>query len=429
MSDDLIFLPGGSGYVDVEESPVVLPWHTEAIARAHEATHRELKAEFDTATVLFSDLQSDLDALKTMAQLTAGSPADAQTAVLLRDTGSQTHAQLMAEMEATVPTAVPRATGEVPSVVREVELLADPTKSHTGDGVKFMSVMDTRGRPGTWPDRWIGYVSGHNSSSIWLVSAPDLLGPWKWEAPAIGTSASAAAYKPAQVGDHVASPSVVWTDSWATVFFHGPLASNYLEQPTFAAWTADGRTFNEFAIGSAPVIPTEYGNQASPYKTSTSYTNAVRVAGEIHAVWQGTTGRDANAGAGAYTPMPVGHAVGDYGWNLVKREPIIPAPPAGQGLLAPGLEHLQDGWIVVGSLRTSDDGSATMAQSVGCYFGPDLEDLRYAGDIVLPGVRTQYINSPQFVTAHGRSWMVGGVQRPGDRTPVISAFELDWSAQ
>ena len=419
--------PGGNLYVDEEDSPVVTAQASKAIAYGRDARDRELKYEFDTQAVRFTDLLAEVERVKATAGLGASSPVDAQTALLLGGPDTDTYESLVRVVSRMVtPTARPSAAGDAPRVVREVELFDDASRVHTGDGAKFFSILDTQGRPGSWPDRFVGYTSGHNSSAIWLLSAPTPLGPWTWVEKVVGAPGSGARLINSALGDHCASPSVVWNEGWALLFYHGPLASNGLEQPTFAASTTDGRAFSP--VSSSAVIPTEYSNQASPYRTSTSYATVVWADGHLHAVWQGTTGMNASGSTGQYAPMPVGYGTSMDGARWVKRDPVIYATPGDQGLLAPGLIRLTDGWMVCGSQRSSDGGTTGgQIQSVGCYMGPSLDDLHRVEDIRLPGVRTQYINGPQFITWEGRMWMIGGVTRAGATTPVISAFELDWS--
>lgn len=424
---DLIRLPGGHLYPDPADGPYVLSKDFVAVQRAEESLDMQLMERVGAAESVYAEAQAELDAVKAVAGLSASSPVDGQTALLLADDASLTGKALAAELEASRPGLAPRASGRAPRVVREVELLTDAGNGRTGDGAKFASVIYVGDKPGSWPDKWIGYVSGHNSPAIWLVSAPDLLGPWKWETAVVGTSSSSATWRTSAVTNHAASPSVVWADGRLVLLFHGPLSSNYLEQPTFAVWSSNGRAFA--AMNDAkPVIPTEYADNASPYRTSTSYANVVWADGQLHALWQGTTGWDAQTSQGRYAPMPVGYGTSTTGRAWVKRDPVIYSPPGGQGLLAPGMSRVEGGWVVVGSLRTSD-GAGGQAHSVGCYMGATLDDLHRVEDIVLPGTRTQHINSPQFFTHKGRSWMLGGVLRATGGASVISAFELDWSIQ
>ena len=424
---ELIRLPGGHLYPDPDDGPYVLSRDFVAVQRAEESLDMQLMERVGAAEGVYEDVRAELDAVKATAGLGASSPVDGQTAVLLDGPGTLTYASLVRSVSRMVtPLARPSAAGGAPRVVREVELFDDASKVHTGDGAKFFSMLDTEGRPGSWPGRFIGYTSGHNSSAIWLLSAPSPLGPWRWVEPVVGAPGSGARLIDSALGDHCASPSVVWNEGRALLFYHGPLASNGLEQPTFVASTTDGRAFSP--VSSSAVIPTEYANEASPYRTSTSYATVVWADGHLHAVWQGTTGKDVSGSTGKYSPMPVGYGTSVDGKRWVKRDPVIYATPGDQGLMAPGLTRLTDGWMVCGSQRSSDGGATGgQIQSVGCYMGPSLDDLHRVEDIRLPGVRTQYINGPQCITWEGRMWMVGGVVRSGGTVPVVSAFELDWS--
>lgn len=419
--------PGGNGYADEEDYQYVTAALSRVIALSRDARDREMMAEFSTGQVRFSELLEEMERLRAVAGLSAESPADGAVSALVADASTLTRAALTREVSRLVsPLSRPSATGGAPAVAREVELIEDGPK-RTGDGAKFLTILDTLNLPGSWPDRFLGYCSGHNSAAIWLLTAPTPLGPWAWVEPVLGVAGSGARLVDPSLGDHAASPSVIWHAGKVHLYYHGPTSENGLEQPTSLATSQDGRAFSISSAGSM-VIPTEYANQASPYRTSTSYAQVVWAEGQLHAVWQGTTGRDAVTPAGRYTPMPVGYGTSVDGVRWVKRDPIIYSRDSGQGLMAPGLARLNDGWIVAGSQRDSGGGTTGgQIASVGCYLGPSLDRLHRVANIVLPGVRTQFINSPVFITWEGRMWMVGGVHRPGTTTPVISAFELDWS--
>lgn len=387
-----------------------------AAVAAAESRIRDLAAEGREALALVRSMMAE-------GGVDAESPVDWQTAALIEQMDTLTRQALIREVARMASTtARPSAAWGAPRVVREVELFHDEPKTRTGDGAKFFTPLHV-GAVG-FPDEWIGYVSGHNSGAIWLVSAPSILGPWSWVEPVVGVPGSAARMVEPLLVNHAASPSAVMRGGRVWLYFHGPLDSDPLAQPTLVATSTDGRRF----VSRGIVIPTERDNDASPYSTSTSYASVVEADGRLHALWQGTTGKDASTAVGRYQPLPTGYGTSMDGASWVKRDPVVYSASGDQGLLAPGAVRLTDGWMVCGSRRSSDGGkTGGQVQSVGCYMGPSLDRLHWVGDIVLPGARTQYINSPVFAFHEGSMWMIGGVLRAGAGVPVISAFELDWS--
>ena len=416
---------------------------TSAVAQAASAADRaaasaseslaEVTKRGAAITALVDGVDVRLDALEARDGVTAHSPVDGQTALLVSgpdtltrkavvQTVEATQAPALSLMDARVTEAItssvstharPSAGGDGPRVKREVELFQD-TAGRTGDGAKFFTAVQMGGK-------WHGYVSGHNSKEIWHLTSDDLLSGWTWDQPVISCASGSAGMVQTQAEDHVASPhAVIGPNGVLYLTYHGPLAGSPLQQPTFKAWSSNGVAFRSMGI----VLPADYDNEGSPYRTSTSYATSARHGGMWHTIWQGTTGRNADAGDGPYAPMPVGYATSLDGAAYTKHPPIIPAPPFDPGLLAPGLVRLTDGWMVVGSYRAAK-GSV---QSVGVFMGETLESLHRVRDMVLPGAgRPQWINSPSFFFRDGRMWMVGGCARAGGGVG-ISAFELDWSA-
>lgn len=313
-----------------------------------------------------------------------------------------------------------------PQVVSETRLLSD-TDGKLVDGARFFSTpMDTQGVPGSWPERWIAYVAGHDSPATWLVTAPDLLGPWTRRDAVVGIPGSGALLEDDTYTNHVSSPdAMLMPDGTVRLWAHGPLASNHLTQPTSLYTSTDGRKFTRVDMA----LPTEWSSPGSAYRTSTSYACMTRADGQWHAIWQGTTGYNSVQGGATYIPMPVGHALSLDGLTWILDEPLLPGGPLDQGLFAPGFIRLTEGWLVVGSYRTFNDATpGVQDQTVRAYFGPDLHSLRYAGDIVLPGAgRTQALTSPKFVVNNGKLYMIGSSRFADSSTPWITALELDWS--
>lgn len=307
-----------------------------------------------------------------------------------------------------------------PKVVSEIELAVAPDNRFV-DGVKFFAPINVGKLPGTWLDQWYGYIVGHDSPAIWLMTAPTLLGPWTYQEAVIGIPDSGALTTDSRFKVHTSSPEVMYREGKIHLYYHGPLEVNGLEQPTAVATSTDGRNFTLGAM----VLETEYSDNASPYRTSTSYMKMVKHGGLYRAIWQGTNGRSSVVGGVSYGPIPTGYATSPDGLNWVKHDPIIIGNSGDQGLFAPGIVKLTEGWLIVGSYRTGVAGS--QVQSVKAFFGETLERMRPIGDIILPGEgRLQSINSPSFHMVGNKLYMVAGARNSADTTPRIIAFELEW---
>ena len=141
-----------------------------------------------------------MERLRAVAGLSAESPTDGAVSALMADASTLTRRALTREVSRLVsPLARPSATGGAPAVAREVELIEDGPK-RTGDGAKFLTILDTLNLPGSWPDRFLGYCSGHNSAAIWLLTAPTPLGPWAWVEPVVGVAGTGRPHDPPLTG-------------------------------------------------------------------------------------------------------------------------------------------------------------------------------------------------------------------------------------
>lgn len=308
-----------------------------------------------------------------------------------------------------------------PSVLAEHNLIQSTAATYV-DGTRFAGVLNVGALPGTWMDQWYAYVAGHDSPAIWLWTAPSLLGPWVEREAVVGVPGSGARVTDDRIKDHASSPDAIYVDGKIRLVYHGPLAENWLEQPSFMAASADGVNFT---LGEK-ILPTEYANEGSPYRTSTSYAGFARHAGVWHAVWQGTTGRNYNIDGYSSAPMPVGHGVSADGLSWSKLPPILSSVGKDQGLFAPGISRIAGGWLMAGTYRMFNGTGQT--ETVRAYWGESLDELHYVGDIVLPGDRPQSLTTPKFVAVGRRFYMVAGTRATNGGVPQISAFELDWSA-
>jgi len=359
------------------------------------------------------------DAIEAAAEFGPSTPTDGTMASHILRPGTLTRAAVVGQVEDTVRFA---AGGEfvAPYIADEIELLRDPD-GRLEDGAAWLTMVNVEGRAGTWLDKWYGYVSGHDSKAVWLVTAPSPLGPWTYREAVVGIPGSGAKVEEPLLQAHTSSPYATWHGDELRLYYHGPKASNIYEQPTVMATSTNGRDFTRKGF----VLDTEWGNYGSPYRTSVSYVTAARHDGLYHAIWQGTTGKSTIVDGTPYVSFPVGYATSMDGVKWIKRPPIIASHNGDQGLAAPGLIRLPNGWMVVGTYRSSN-GSGGQSLAIGCYYGPTLDRLRRVGDIPLPGGRMQELATPTFAVHEGRLWMIGGCRPPGSNARTVTAFALDW---
>jgi len=377
--------------------------------------HSSVEAARATATYAVDRVA----AVESAAEIGPSTPVDGQTASLVLQPGTQTQAAVSGHV---LNMAHFAAGGEfvAPFITEELELLRDPD-GRLEDGAAWLTMVNVEGRAGTWLDKWYGYVSGHDSKAVWLVTAPSPLGPWTYREAVVGIPGSGAKVEEPLLQAHTSSPYATWHGDELRLYYHGPKASNLYEQPTVMATSTNGRDFTLKGF----VLDTEWGNYGSPYRTSVSYVTAARHDGLYHAIWQGTTGKNTVVNGTSYVSFPVGYATSVDGVKWIKRPPIIASHNGDQGLAAPGLIRLPNGWMVVGTYRSSN-GAGGQSLAIGCYYGPTLDRLRRVGDIPLPGERMQELATPTFAVHEGRLWMIGGCRPPGSKTRTVTAFALDW---
>lgn len=306
---------------------------------------------------------------------------------------------------------------KAPVVLEETTLITDPD-GRMVDGARFFTVIEVKNLPGTWLDNWYGYVAGHDSPGIHLVTAPNFYGPWTIRDEVISVPSSNGIMKDSTHQVHVSSPDVYYNNGKIHLLYHGPLATNLLEQPTSLATSPDGRIFTR--VGN--VLPTDYSNFASPYRTSTSYTRTYLDGGTRHAIWQGTTGKDSEADGYSYVPFPMGHATSVDGVNYQILRPILTSGHKNQGLMAPGITKIGDQWVVVGVFREFN-GTSGQIETTRMYVGKSLDDLQSIGKITLGG--SQVLTSPTIFVRDGVMYLFGG-NRPTNGTASIVLFKLGW---
>ena len=331
-----------------------------------------------------------------------------------------THAKAVSDkaVSASLSAQIPFNTiSEPPVVVSESRILVDPD-GRMVDGARFFTLIEVGSHEGAWLDQWYGYVAGHDSPDIHLATAPDPAGPWTLRNAVISVPTGVGIMKDPNHQVHVSSPDAYWSGGKIHLLYHGPAASNLLEQPTSLATSVDGVNFTRVSTA----LPTDYANAGSPYRTSTSYARTYLDGGIRHAIWQGTTGRNSVVDGYSYAPMPCGHAISGNGVSYQMLAPILTSGNKDQGLLAPGLTKVGSQWLVVGVYRTYNGSGQT--ETTRMYVGDSLDRLRPIGDIALGGL--QNLTSPTLLVRSGRLCMIGGNRLTSGGTPAITYYELGW---
>lgn len=322
-----------------------------------------------------------------------------------------------------------QATMTNPVLVNETTTLEDLV-ARTGDGAKYFTLIRVGDKPGTWLDEYYGYITGHNSRYIWLVSGPTPLGPWTWREAVIGDSdtVSGGNSKSALVKNHIASPEAVWVNGVMHLYYHGHKFGEppeNVQQPTVLATSTNGRNFVEYGY----VLPTSRGvNDASPYSTATSYMRITKDLNVFHAVWQGET-VNTNGQVGI-TVRTVGHATSVDGKKWRMLPPLLTNAPLDQGPFGPSLRKVPSGWLLAVSYRKSD-GVGGQIDEPRMYFSPTLQPgtFRLLGATILPdrGGRVQTAaQSPFFYLYQNRIFMYYGAPVVPGSVASINAAEVVW---
>jgi hypothetical protein len=224
----------------------------------------------------------------------------------------------------------------VPSFGGYGSMLAD-TGSRLVDGAKFFTVIDVRDRITSPLDNFYGYVAGHNSTSIWLVTAPAPEGPWTWRQ-AVRTATGAAL-----VNDHISSPEVVWFQGKMILYYHGVDKVNTAGQSTVAATSTDGVNFTDHGSVSLPVAYPQ--DKTRYYANSTSYARVVDCGGYLAAVFQANSTLQ-NAQVGSVT-CSVGFATSTDGLSWAISDVPLMGHKVGQsGPFSPCLTKVGSMWWI-----------------------------------------------------------------------------------
>lgn len=206
-------------------------------------------------------------------------------------------------------------------------ILQDTTGERTVDGARFFTAAKVDGALG----EWYGYVSGHDSNAIWLVTADAPEGPWTWRQAVVS-------------GFHTSSPHVDVVDGLFRLYYHTISTNN--TQPTLLRTSTDGVSFS----AATTVVPATgaIGQWTQHYAQSTSYLRTVRVSGGMVGVFQANNLlRNAQAGASQVTTS-VGYATSADGlsWSVNPR-PLFGNRPSEIGPFSPSLFRAFGVWYVI----------------------------------------------------------------------------------
>lgn len=371
----------------------------------------------------------------TNADLVSKATADAtyvpQAEMLERTLGLQAYATATAADTHQQTIGAPYLYDEVVAVVDDMARISD--------GPQFFAMVKVGHRPGTWRDMYYGYVSGHGGYSDplekgynWLVTAPTPYGPWTWGEKVTGTDSTAIMQSRA-VGPRTIAPEAMWVGNEIWLTYHGlklknPWTENYdyslvRNAPSVLAKSTDGINFTEHGI---VVDVDEDVTDASPYSSSTSYRRTIKDGSLFHSVWQGnTTWSNDSVGIFTYT---CGHAISADGIKWRKQPPLIMPEVGDQGVFAPSLVKVANGWLIACVYRRNVAGVQVGLPRV--YFSERLEpgSFRSLGDITMPVMpnRTESMISPFFFMHEGILHMAYGTRTNAAQMPVIAIAKVGW---
>lgn len=330
-------------------------------------------------------------------------------------------------------------TATAPYLYDEVDAVVDDA-GRIGDGPQFFAMVKVGHRPGTWRDMYYGYVSGHGGYSDplekgynWLVTAPTPYGPWTWGERVTGTG-ELALMESRVVGPRTIAPEAMWVGNEIWLTYHGlklngPWTEDYdysqvRNAPSVLAKSTNGINFTEHGI---VVDVDENVTDASPYSSSTSYRRTIKDGSLFHSVWQGNT-TWSNDSVGIFT-YSCGHAVSHDGINWRKQPPLIMPEVGDQGIFAPSLVKVANGWLIACVYRRNVNGTQVGLPRI--YFSEQLKPgtFRSLGDITMPPRpnRTEAMISPFFFMHEGILHMAYGTRTNTANMPVIAVAKVGWN--
>lgn len=283
-----------------------------------------------------------------------------------------------------------------------------------GDGAKFFTLFDARGKLSSPLDNFYGYVAGHDSTQIWLVTGPTPSGPWTWRQ-AVRTLANSPL-----VGDnHISSPEVLWYNGKVNLYYHGAKPGNTTGQPTVLATSTDGVNFTE---ESGYALDVAYSaDRTRYYALSTSYVRIVSTGAKLAAVFQGNTSL-VNSQVGSVT-CSVGYATSNNGskWRI-SQVPLIVADIGTSGPFSPTLAKIGNMWMCA---------AYTPARNgVDLYISETLEpgSFRRVGVWFTPPSGFDWIDSPtiKYLDGEWHIWF-GATDSTYVRKGEIFHAVLNWS--
>lgn len=304
----------------------------------------------------------------------------------------------------------------LPALYDHRVLIADDASgTRTVDGAKYFTCIEVGSKPGTWLAQWYGYVAGHDSARIWLVTAPAPEGPWTWVEPVIGIGGASANMTTALYDGHISSPDALWVDGQISLYYHGRKfgtgAPNAFDsqQPTGLARSANGRTFTDIGY----MLPTtRTTNEAVYWQGATSYARVFRDGRVFRAVWQSEFTRGWSTEVGVVgAAYSVGNAVSLDGQTWRYLPALIGNAPGDRGPFSPSVVRLGDGsWLMF--LTWKPGASGETATRVQVWHSRTFEPGSWyrLGNLVEGDTGTELIqmSSPLFLYRSGELKVIYG---------------------
>jgi hypothetical protein len=404
---------------DVVEEQYAPPTYATQLTAALDAHAAELQAPMDAAV---GEAEAARDAAVDISNIDV---SDDVVEALVKNTGGAGPKTSGALITAIASQAAPlglalaidgQATAlTVPSPTSRAVILTD-TVSLATDGVKYFSPIKVAGRIVGAYDDYYAYASGHDGTSIRLLSAPAPEGPWTWRDTVV-TAASSALLK-----GHVSSPHAIWWNGQLILYVHGDQESLTVGQGTVAFTSADGVTFTEAGSVAFPAGATGGATAKWSYDAiSKTYVRPVDIGGRLAAVWQGNI--DSTNGQAGGSTVKVGLSTSSDGLTWVhSKTPLLANIPPNRGPFGPYLFRVGGFWLLAATFATTND--------VQLYASERLEPgtFRALGKWFDPPAGQGWSEYPTVFWDNGVCHLFHGTLDPATSKGRIWHGLLDWSA-
>ena len=217
-----------------------------------------------------------------------------------------------------------------------------------GQQATYISVIPTAGVLEDPIDAFYAYVATHDSTQIWLATAPHPLGPWKWQRVVVELEETS--YRA-----HVSSPSAVVHEGEVYLYFHGVHPKG--TQPTSLATSRDGVHFEQRFF---ELMGTHPNRQNHWYGQSVSYVRVVKDGPMFIGTFQGNALGENDQANGVTTVSGLVMSEDGIHWLRSKR-PLMGNKPGSRGPFASTLVRLWGRWLML----FNEDGGLSGAVSEG----------------------------------------------------------------